>query len=192
MQILLASWEISFSNVIVKRSTSLLILLSKLFSFVFLFLLGSPKIRIKTLKVYCLSLFITMHIVVGISFHFASFLFSCLCATYIYIIHSFYTSTPIVCKIVLYEKFFLMVVFNICIYNYVCNNACVCVCVFNVCVQFYVCAKKWKSKWLCVCVNYWIYVYACVWVRVILSYASIFLSFHFFIMETFASFLVNP
>jgi len=39
----------------------------------FLSLLGSPKIRIKTLKVCCLSFFITMHIVVGINFHVAYF-----------------------------------------------------------------------------------------------------------------------
>ncbi len=32
-----------------------------------------------------------------------------------------------------------MVVFNICVYNYVSNNFCVCVCVFNVCGQFNVC-----------------------------------------------------
>jgi len=122
LQILLASWEISFSNVIVRRSTSWLI---------------------------------------------------------------------------------SMVVFNICVYNYVCNNFCVCVCVFNVCGQFYVCSKKRKFKWLCVCVCVCELLnlclcdcvgdfVSCVWVKVILSYESIYLTFHFVMMETFAPFLVNP
>jgi len=38
----------------------------------------------------------------------------------------------------------------------------------------------------------WVILCACVWVKVILSYESIYLTFHFFILETFAPFLIIP